>query len=183
MAVKCSCAQVFGISRDRIFVSVYQDDEEAFALWTQQVGVSPSHLCRMGAADNFWASGPTGASHSATGSGRDDTEILTASAPAFWTRLGTGPGAGASIDEQQKSGVCGSAAGLRMHCRRLTTTAIALLPEASLELLWTRSLCARVSLLSSAPAAEQPDLTSSAEPSVGPLCLSVSPRNNVVGLK
>jgi hypothetical protein len=41
-------------------VSVYEEDEEALAIWRDVVGVHPSRIRKMGAADNFWASGPTG---------------------------------------------------------------------------------------------------------------------------
>lgn len=41
-------------------VSVYEDDEEALSIWRDVVGVDPSHIKKMGAEDNFWASGATG---------------------------------------------------------------------------------------------------------------------------
>jgi len=49
-----------GIPADRIWVSVYQDDDEAARLWTEVAGVPPERVQRCGAEDNFWASGPTG---------------------------------------------------------------------------------------------------------------------------
>lgn len=51
---------VFGIPPERIWVSVYEEDAEAEAIWRDVVGVAPERIKRMGAADNFWASGPTG---------------------------------------------------------------------------------------------------------------------------
>ena len=47
---------------DRIWVSIYQDDDEAFEIWTKERGVDPSHIVRMGKEDNFWeiGSGPCG---------------------------------------------------------------------------------------------------------------------------
>uniref|UniRef100_A0A7S0R1E0 Alanine--tRNA ligase n=1 Tax=Chlamydomonas leiostraca TaxID=1034604 RepID=A0A7S0R1E0_9CHLO len=51
---------VYKIPADRIWVSVYEQDEEAAALWRDVIGVPPERIKRMGAADNFWASGPTG---------------------------------------------------------------------------------------------------------------------------
>lgn len=39
---------------------MYEEDEEALAIWRDVVGVDPSRIRKMGAADNFWASGPTG---------------------------------------------------------------------------------------------------------------------------
>ncbi|KAF6257363.1 tRNA synthetases class II (A)-domain-containing protein [Scenedesmus sp. NREL 46B-D3] len=51
---------VYGLPPERVWVSVYEGDEEALALWRDVVGVHPSRIRKMGAADNFWASGPTG---------------------------------------------------------------------------------------------------------------------------
>ncbi|WIA43658.1 hypothetical protein OEZ86_010096 [Tetradesmus obliquus] len=51
---------VYGLPPERVWVSVYEEDEEALALWRDVVGVDPSRIRKMGAADNFWASGPTG---------------------------------------------------------------------------------------------------------------------------
>ena len=41
-------------------MSVYTDDEEAYGLWRDTVGVPESRIQRLGAADNFWESGATG---------------------------------------------------------------------------------------------------------------------------
>ncbi|KAG2482127.1 hypothetical protein HYH03_018913 [Edaphochlamys debaryana] len=51
---------VFGLPPDRVWVSVYEEDGEAEAIWRDVVGVPPERIKRMGAADNFWSSGPTG---------------------------------------------------------------------------------------------------------------------------
>ncbi len=47
---------------DKLYVSVYQDDDEAFDIWTKEVGVDPSHMVRFGKEDNFWehGAGPCG---------------------------------------------------------------------------------------------------------------------------
>ena len=52
--------RVFALPPERVWVSVYEQDDEAFALWRDMIGVPPERIKRMGAADNFWASGPTG---------------------------------------------------------------------------------------------------------------------------
>jgi alanyl-tRNA synthetase len=52
--------EVFGIAPENVVVSVFEEDDEAFAIWRDQVGVNPKRIIRMGAADNFWVSGPTG---------------------------------------------------------------------------------------------------------------------------
>lgn len=45
---------------ERVWISVFEDDDESLAIWRDEVGVSPERIKRMGAADNFWSSGPTG---------------------------------------------------------------------------------------------------------------------------
>ncbi|MCZ2205230.1 alanine--tRNA ligase [Cylindrospermopsis raciborskii] len=52
--------QVFGLPPERLVVSVFEDDDEAFNIWQQQIGVPEKRIKRMGADDNFWVSGPTG---------------------------------------------------------------------------------------------------------------------------
>ena len=42
---------------DRLWVSIYQDDDEAFDIWTKEVGVSPDRIVRLGKEDNFWEHG------------------------------------------------------------------------------------------------------------------------------
>ena len=56
------CTQVLEMPIDRIWISIYQDDDEAFEIWTKEVGVSADHLVRLGKEDNFWehGSGPCG---------------------------------------------------------------------------------------------------------------------------
>lgn len=50
----------FGLPADRLWISVYEDDDEAFAIWRDEVGVPVERIKRMGAEDNFWSSGVTG---------------------------------------------------------------------------------------------------------------------------
>jgi alanyl-tRNA synthetase len=52
--------QEFKVPPEHLVVSVFEDDDEAEAIWRDVVGVSPKRIIRMGAADNFWESGPTG---------------------------------------------------------------------------------------------------------------------------
>ena len=49
---------------DRLHVSVYLDDDEAYDIWTGEIGVDPSHMVRLGKEDNFWeiGAGPCGPS-------------------------------------------------------------------------------------------------------------------------
>jgi alanyl-tRNA synthetase len=50
------------IPKELLHVSVYQDDDDAYRIWTQRRGVDPSHMVRLGKEDNFWeiGSGPCG---------------------------------------------------------------------------------------------------------------------------
>jgi alanyl-tRNA synthetase len=52
--------QVFGFSPQNLVVSVFEDDDEAFAIWRDTIGVTEKRIKRMGADDNFWVSGITG---------------------------------------------------------------------------------------------------------------------------
>jgi alanyl-tRNA synthetase len=49
----------YGFERDRLWFTIYKDDDESFALW-QKHGVSPDRILRFGEKDNFWSMGPTG---------------------------------------------------------------------------------------------------------------------------
>ncbi len=51
---------VLGLDPDRIWISIYEDDDEAEAIWVNEVGIRPERIVRMGAKDNFWSAGPTG---------------------------------------------------------------------------------------------------------------------------
>ena len=50
------------IPADRLYISVYQDDDEAYDIWTKSVGIPEDHMVRLGKEDNFWehGSGPCG---------------------------------------------------------------------------------------------------------------------------
>ena len=50
------------IPKDRLHISVYEEDDEAYDIWTKKVGIAPDHLVRLGKEDNFWehGSGPCG---------------------------------------------------------------------------------------------------------------------------
>lgn len=49
--------KVLELPVDRLWVTIYEDDDEAFKLWTENVGVDPSRIVRMGKEDNFWEIG------------------------------------------------------------------------------------------------------------------------------
>ena len=48
------------IPKDRLWVTVYETDDEAFDLWVSEAGVPVNRITRMGAQSNFWAMGDTG---------------------------------------------------------------------------------------------------------------------------
>ncbi|MFB0519535.1 MAG: alanine--tRNA ligase-related protein, partial [Acidobacteriota bacterium] len=50
----------YGLPEDRMLVSVYQKDDEAYNIWNKNVGLDPSIIYRLGEKDNFWAMGDTG---------------------------------------------------------------------------------------------------------------------------
>ncbi|GHT92282.1 alanine--tRNA ligase [Betaproteobacteria bacterium] len=59
--------EVFKLPQEKLYVTVYAEDDEAYALWTQEVGLAPERVIRIGdnkgaryASDNFWMMGDTG---------------------------------------------------------------------------------------------------------------------------
>ena len=54
--------EVVGLEKDRLYPSIYLDDDEAFAIWNQEIGIAPERIFRFGKADNFWehGAGPCG---------------------------------------------------------------------------------------------------------------------------
>ncbi len=52
--------QVFKLPKDRLYVSVYEKDDEAFRIWRDEIGVPQERIYRLGEKDNFWAMGETG---------------------------------------------------------------------------------------------------------------------------
>jgi len=52
--------QAYGLPPERLIVSVFQEDESAFAIWRDEIGIPAHRIVRCGAEDNFWNSGPTG---------------------------------------------------------------------------------------------------------------------------
>jgi len=53
--------QVLGVPEEKLWVSVYEEDEEAFRIWNEKIGLPEKKILRMGKEDNFWGpAGPTG---------------------------------------------------------------------------------------------------------------------------
>lgn len=54
--------EVVGLEADRLYPSVYVEDDEAFEIWNKEIGIAPERIFRFGKEDNFWehGSGPCG---------------------------------------------------------------------------------------------------------------------------
>ncbi len=54
--------QVVGLDPERLYPSIYEDDDEAFAIWNQEIGIAAERIFRFGKEDNFWehGAGPCG---------------------------------------------------------------------------------------------------------------------------
>ena len=54
--------EVVGLDPDRLYPSVYVDDQEAYDIWNKEMGIAPERIFKFGKADNFWehGSGPCG---------------------------------------------------------------------------------------------------------------------------
>ncbi len=57
--------EVLEFDRDRLYVTIYKDDDESFDIWADDIGVDPDRILRLGDIDegdeeNFWSMGPTG---------------------------------------------------------------------------------------------------------------------------
>ncbi len=54
--------EVLKMPVDKLHCSVFENDDEAYDIWTKEIGVDPSHMVRMGREDNFWehGTGPCG---------------------------------------------------------------------------------------------------------------------------
>ncbi|HEV8130625.1 MAG TPA: alanine--tRNA ligase [Acidobacteriota bacterium] len=51
---------VYGIPPDRLFITIFEDDDEAYEIWNRSVGIPSTRIFRLGESDNFWAMGETG---------------------------------------------------------------------------------------------------------------------------
>jgi alanyl-tRNA synthetase len=50
----------YGLPAEKLWASVYLDDDEAYDLWTRRIGIPEARMVRLGEEDNFWAMGDTG---------------------------------------------------------------------------------------------------------------------------
>ncbi len=49
--------KVLEMPAEKIYISIYENDDEVYDIWTKEVGVDPSHIVRLGKEDNFWEHG------------------------------------------------------------------------------------------------------------------------------
>ncbi|HWO71062.1 MAG TPA: alanine--tRNA ligase [Actinomycetota bacterium] len=78
----------YGIDHDRLWVTVFETDDEAAAIWNERVGIAPDRIVRRGRADNYWwthAAGPAGPC----------SEIYVDRGPRY------GPDGGPAVDEER----------------------------------------------------------------------------------
>lgn len=50
----------YGFDKEKLHISVYKDDDEAYEIWRDKMGVPEDHIVRLGEEDNFWSMGDTG---------------------------------------------------------------------------------------------------------------------------
>jgi alanyl-tRNA synthetase len=90
--------KVYGIPADRLYYTVHVDDEEAYGLWTQDMGIDPARVYRMGDKTNFWQMadvgpcGPTSELHYDWGSeactcGQPDCSVLLDNGCGRWLEV------------------------------------------------------------------------------------------------
>ena len=52
--------EVLKLDKDKLWITVYEDDDEAEEIWKNVIGIDPSRIARLGDDDNFWSMGDTG---------------------------------------------------------------------------------------------------------------------------
>lgn len=52
--------EVYKLPKDRLWITIYEGDDEAFDIWNREIGVPADRIVRMGEKDNFWSMGDTG---------------------------------------------------------------------------------------------------------------------------
>ncbi len=74
--------KVYKLPPEKLWVSVYEEDEEAYDIWKDEVGIPPDRILRLGAKDNFWEMGDVGPCGPSSeilydlGSGDEDERLL-----------------------------------------------------------------------------------------------------------
>ena len=79
--------KVWELPKERLWASVYKDDDEAFELWKSKTDINPNHILKFGEKDNFWEMGETGPCgpcseiHINVGNDYDNPEYVNAGSP------------------------------------------------------------------------------------------------------
>ncbi len=73
--------EVFGLPPERLYATVYLEDDQAYGIWADGIGIPPSRIFRFGKEDNFWAMGDTGPCGPCSELHYDQGEDLEAGAP------------------------------------------------------------------------------------------------------
>src|SRR5258706_9844732 len=81
--------QVWNLDRDRLWVSIFEDDDEAFELWSKHIGFPKARILRLGRKDNFW--GPVG-----------DTGVCGPSSEMHYDSGRPGPDGGPGQDDSDR---------------------------------------------------------------------------------
>ncbi len=54
------CTEVYGLAPRQLYATVFEEDDEAYSLWKEHIGLAEDRVLRMGEKENFWAMGDTG---------------------------------------------------------------------------------------------------------------------------
>ncbi len=79
--------EVWKLPKERLWATVYKDDDEAFELWKTKTDINPNHILKFGEKDNFWEMGETGPCgpcseiHINVGDDFDNPEYVNAGTP------------------------------------------------------------------------------------------------------
>ena len=52
--------EVLKLEKEKLYISVFETDDEAYKIWNEVIGIPKEHLVRLGESDNWWAAGPIG---------------------------------------------------------------------------------------------------------------------------
>ena len=77
------------IPKDRLHISVYEEDDEAYDIWTKKVGVAPDHMVRLGKEDNSGSTAPARAAPAPRSTLTAAPSTAAASRPAAWAVTAT----------------------------------------------------------------------------------------------
>ncbi|TYB33120.1 MAG: alanine--tRNA ligase, partial [Flexistipes sinusarabici] len=52
--------EVLGLDKEKLYISVFHEDDEAFNIWKNEIGISETRISKLGEKENFWSMGDTG---------------------------------------------------------------------------------------------------------------------------